>query len=80
MVLQWNTDIFRRLLLPTTSKEYVESQASRLFSALTPSLISRKEEYDKKFKDILEEKRTYLKTIEGIVGRVNMMWFSLEAN
>jgi hypothetical protein len=45
-----------------------------------PSLISRKEEYDKKFKDILEEKRTYLKTIEGIVGRVNMMWFSLEAN
>ncbi|KIK02432.1 hypothetical protein K443DRAFT_6196 [Laccaria amethystina LaAM-08-1] len=72
MVLQWNTDIFRRLLLPTTSKEYVESQASRLFSAITPSLISRKEEYDKKFKDVLEEKRTYLKTIEGILKKATL--------
>ena len=80
MVLQWNTDIFRRILIPTTSNEYVQSQASRFFSALTPSLISsRKDEYNKTFKATLEEKRTYLKSIEGIVSHVNM-WFSLEAN
>ena len=79
MVLKWNTDIFRRILLPTTSSEYVQSQASRFFSALTPSLISRKDEYNKTFKATLEEKRAYLKIIEGIVSHVNM-WFSLEAN
>jgi hypothetical protein len=79
MVLQWNTDIFRRVFIPTTSNEYVQSQASRFFSALTPSLISRKREYDRKFSDNLKEKRDYLKEIEGIVSRANM-WFSLEAN
>ena len=79
MVLQWNTDIFRRILLPTTSNAYVQSQASRFFSALTPSLTSRQIEYDKTFKATLEEKRTYLESIEGIVSHVNMR-FSLEAN
>ena len=79
MVLQWNTDIFRRILLPTTSNAYVQSQASRFFSALTPSLISGKDEYNKTFMPTLEEKRAYLKNIEGIVSHVDML-FSLEAN
>jgi hypothetical protein len=79
MVSQWNTNIFRRVLLPTTSDEYVQSQASRFFSAVTPSLISRKDEYNRTFSVILEEKRAYLKKIEGIVSHIDM-WFSLEAN
>ena len=79
MVLQWNTDIFRRILLLTTSNAYVQSQASRFFSASTPSLIGGQIEYDKTFKATLEEKRAYLKSIEGIVSHVNM-WFSLEAD
>jgi len=79
MVSQWNTDIFRRVFLPTTSNEYRQSKASRFFSALTPLLISRKDEYNRTSIVILEEKRAYLAKIEGVVSRVNM-WFSLEAN
>jgi hypothetical protein len=80
MVSQWNTNIFRRVLLPTTSDEYVQSQASRFFSAVTPSLIGRKDEYNRTFSIILEEKRAYLKKIEVIVSHIDT-WFSLlEAN
>lgn len=53
MVLQWSTDIFRRVFLPTTSDEYVQSQ----------------EEYFRTFSDILKEKRAYLEEIESILER-----------
>lgn len=53
MVSQWNTDILRRIFLPTTSDEYVHSQ----------------DEYNKTFKATLEEKRAYLKNIEGILEK-----------
>lgn len=53
MVSQWNTDILRRIFLPTTSDEYVHSQ----------------DEYNNTFKATLEEKRAYLKNIEGILEK-----------
>ncbi|KIK02429.1 hypothetical protein K443DRAFT_6194 [Laccaria amethystina LaAM-08-1] len=72
MVSQWNTNTFRRVLLPTTSNEYVQSQASRFFSAVTLSLIGRKDEYNRTFSIILEEKRAYLKKIEVILEKAKL--------